>query len=261
MTEGALDIGQDIRENQEEISKKKGQTEKREEPVNEELEVKARKKSYLSLLYIIGALVVIFLIAFGTTQFIKPKQPYVVGSVIFEGNIVDVPEGYTYVYNGFKFTRFNNVWLTRININIENRTTDIYDFAIRFSPRELNGISIQPGTKERILNADFVYFTTDPDLSSKAVVAMIEIGRAIGDKFNIYNKPTKAALTKKTKGNNMTVITCEDADESTVVMYFKIGESTGARYEGNCILIEGETEWDIIRAADRLLYQMFGIME
>jgi len=121
---------------------------------------------------------------------------------------------------------------------------------------------VQEGAKEKILNADFVYFTTDPDLSSKAVVAVIEIGRAIGDKYNIYNKPTKMGLTQKTeKDSNMTVVTCANATNNIVVMHFKRGEQNRVIQEGNCILLEGITDWDIIRAADRLLYQMFDIME
>ncbi len=264
-TEGSLDINEELNSEEnkpQDEPKQKTQKEMKEAPLTDKQEFENVKKSYTSVIIIVVGIIVIFAFVLGLSLiFGGNKEENVVDGVIFDGSETDITDGYSYEYRGFKFARLNNVWLAKIDVKIDNRSLEVYDFAIRYSPKELEDITIQPGVQERILNSGFVYYTTDPKLSSKAVVAIIEVGRAIGDKYNIFNKPSKSGLTKEVEESNVTAITCQDATDNVVVMYFKLGEKTGVRSEGNCILVEGETEWDIIRSSDRLLYQLLNIMD
>lgn len=160
--------------------------------------------------------------------------------------------GDNYVYNGFKFTRVSNLWFTEVQIN-----NKLFRISMRYSPRELEHISVEPGIYEKIVSSKKIYFTVPGNLSSVAVLAITELGRIVGTRYGILNIPSQSALTE---GNETLVKTCKDAVNGTGVILFKTGNTTAVYSDKNCVIVQGVEEWDIVRAADRVTFGLLGIM-
>jgi hypothetical protein len=54
------------------------------------------------------------------------------------------------------------------------------------------------------------------------------------------------------------IITCENTDD--IVVYFKESNELGVEYRNNCIIISG-SGLDIVKGVDRVLYNLYGVME
>lgn len=159
-----------------------------------------------------------------------------------------------YIYNGFKFTKVSNLWFTEVQINDK-----LFRISMRYSPRELEHISVEPGTYEKIVSSKKIYFTVPGNLSSVAVLAITELGRIVGTRYGILNIPSQSALTEASN-NGTFVKTCKDAVNGTGVILFKTGNTTAVYSDKNCVIIQGENDWDIVKAADRVTFGLLGIM-
>ena len=157
------------------------------------------------------------------------------------------------VYNGFKFTKISNLWLTEVQIG-----NTLFRITTRYSPREVEHVIFEPDICRKIINSDQIYFTVPGNLSSIAVLAITEVGRIVGTRYGILNIPSKSALTE---GNETLVKTCKDAVNGTGVILFRTGNSTAVYSDKDCIIVQGEDEWDIVKAADRLTFSLLRIMD
>jgi len=132
---------------------------------------------------------------------------------------------------------------------------------LRYGPIDLEDIKV-PDTaiKQMIQNDETLYITFNPqeELKGEAVLAGVEIGKFIGNKY-FFNIPVKSAVT--TPYDNNTVMTCEDADDLNTVIWIKKGKETKIETQGNCIILQGPTETDMVKAADRLALHLIGIMQ
>ncbi len=161
----------------------------------------------------------------------------------------------SYVYNGFKFTKISNLWLTEVQIG-----NTLFRITTRYSPNELEHITVEPGIYKKIVDSKKIYFTVPGNLSSVAVLAITELGRIVGTRYGILNIPSQSALTESS--NNRTLVkTCRDAVNGTGVIFFRIGNSTAVYSDKDCIIVQGEDEWDIVKAADRITFSLLRIMD
>ena len=152
----------------------------------------------------------------------------------------------SYIYNGFEFTKVSNLWFTKVQIN-----NKLFRISMRYSPRELEHISVEPSTYEKIVSSKNIYFTVPGNLSSVAVLAITELGRIVGTRYGIINIPSQSALTEASD-NGTFVKTCKDAVNGTGVILFQRGNTTEVYSDKNCVIIQGENDWDIVKAADRV---------
>ena len=160
-----------------------------------------------------------------------------------------------YVYNGFSFVKVEPLWYTKVSAK-----GNIYNIPFRFGPREVEHIPIDM----QKFSAKIVFLTMDPELTSRVAIAAIEIGRILGNKYDLLNIPVKSALTKIPEGklqdyNDTIIKTCEDATEVEAVFLFISGNKTMVYEENNCVIIQGVSDDDIIKAADRLAYGIIGV--
>ena len=131
---------------------------------------------------------------------------------------------------------------------------------IRYGPMDIEDIKIEDKEiKKRIADDETVYLTFDPkeELKGEAALAGLEVGKFIGNKY-FFNIPVKSGLTSDYANN--TVITCANATAKSTVIWIKKGKKTAIKTEGDCITIEGPTEIDMVKAADRLALYLVGIM-
>ncbi|MCK4522245.1 MAG: hypothetical protein KAU20_06730 [Nanoarchaeota archaeon] len=152
-------------------------------------------------------------------------------------------------YNGFKFTRKNNYWVTDIN--------DI-EISFDYFPTEVENINISSRIIDRIKNSREVDITSDFNNSFKEGISLAHLKLSmILSNINIY-------VRKGFTANNtydMPVITCEDATDFIPVILFEKYNKTGVYEDGNCIIVRAKSEIDFIAVKDRILYSVFGIIE
>jgi len=160
----------------------------------------------------------------------------------------------SYVYNGFKFTRVSNLWLTEVQ-----KDNTLFRITTRYRPRDIEDVLFEPEVSKKIINSNGIYLTVPPNLTSVAVLAMAEVGRIVGTRYNILNIPSEVALTVP-NDKGAIVKTCEDAVNGVSVIFFRRGNSTAVYSDKNCIIVQGEDDWEIVRAADRLTFDLLGIM-
>lgn len=146
-------------------------------------------------------------------------------------------------------------WQTYIKAPGMNRSHLV---EMRNRPSSVEDVPFQSDIKDLTYKAQGVKMTTDPELSSKAVLAMIEVGRIIGDRYQILNKPVQSGLTSTP--NESQVISCTDTSEDRPVIYFRLGSPTSVYMKDGCIIVQGETDDDIIRAADKYAYVLMGVI-
>jgi hypothetical protein len=163
----------------------------------------------------------------------------------------------SYEYNGFKFTKMSayGLWFTEIQ-----KGDEIFRIPLRYSPREVEDIPIDRNVYREIINSKKIYTTVPNNLSSVAVLALAEVGRITGTRYGILNIPSQGALTQS-KGDGTPVKTCEDAVNGTGIILFDVGDETKIYLEGNCVIVQGTDEWEIVRAADRLTFGLLGVMD
>ncbi len=161
-----------------------------------------------------------------------------------------------YQYNGFNVLNISGRWYTTVNVEGRNRSHTI---EMHYGPMEVDSIPLDPQALPAIFRTQKVYLTVDPDASSHSVIGMVEVGKFLGQTYDFYNIPSEAAFTKE---NDMgrPVITCENATPQTVVLDFRVTNKTSIDLEDNCIIVQGATNQDIIRASNRLGYALAGII-
>ena len=196
----------------------------------------------------------IILVAFGIIFTITRLIPKKDDSILTSSNADYCLE------NGYCFVKQGNMWYTQLQPVGQQK---IYNLELRYDPKSVQEVSMEESVVKTILSSQEVYLTVDPNMTGQTVIAMIELGRIIGTKYNLFNIPTAGALTSSDEGNQ-TIITCDDATQNSTVLWFKTGEETKiykATSNPYCVIVQGTTEEDIMRAADRFVYQLVGILK
>jgi len=206
-------------------------------PESEEIHEKSDKSSTKNIMLILIMIIGLLILFFSIKYFYHPT-----------------PAEESYVYNGFKFTKVSSLWLTEIQLD-----NTLFRITTRYSPNELEHINVEPGIYEKIVGSKGIYFTVSGNLSSVSVLAITELGRIIGTRYGLLNIPSQAALTES-DDNETLVKTCKDAVNGTGVIWFKLGNTTAAYSDQNCVIIQGTEEWDIVKAADRVTFGLLGVM-
>lgn len=170
----------------------------------------------------------------------------------------------SYEYNGFTFTKSGNVWITQAQ-----RGNQVYDLTLHYGPRQVSNIPIEPDLYRIIFGSDLVYIVlhdeslTTANASSRGALAAIEIAKIVGKRYDILNKDVVSGIMAPTASANpeIPVITCENATTTRSVVLFAINDTPQvSQVSPGCIWIQAPTGVDLIRAADRFLLQLTGIM-
>ncbi|MBS3117736.1 hypothetical protein J4430_02555 [Candidatus Woesearchaeota archaeon] len=128
---------------------------------------------------------------------------------------------------------------------------------IRYDPKSVEDIPIEANLNE-IIQKKVVFVAIDPTdtrLKGRTTVAAMELNDNI-EKF--FNRTVNGAFTIEQA--NYTVRTCENTGGTEAVIKLQLGEENKIFKEGSCVVVEGKTEEDLIRGADRLFLRLLGIM-
>ena len=200
------------------------------------------KRSYLILVIVFGGILAV----------IKLNPP----------EIDDSPEIKT--YNGFVFEKEGNIWKT--NFVVEDKFKGwkrTYLLLFHYTPDEVENITTMRNSKGEtispnlFLNVNKVYITTDPDYPAEVILGAVEISKIVGQ---IYEKDVKGATTRQDNRTDAPVITCEDISSSARVIRLDIGDQTRIYSDKGCVIVEGTNPSEVVRASERLAYEMLKIL-
>ncbi len=159
-----------------------------------------------------------------------------------------------YDYNNFKLQKIPTGWMTWAY-----KGEQPYQLQLRHDPRTLENISVDPKVRDLILSKQALATTIDPNMTSRAVLGAIDIANILGRRLGLYGIQVIGATTEFAN-NGTYVVDCSDIQENLNVALLKLGDETKVYLENNCIILQGETEEDINRAADRFVYHILTVM-
>jgi hypothetical protein len=210
------------------------------------------KKKGLDSLAIASLVLLFILVAFGVFVLLdKPETAvsdnykYSNGESIFEVNVINDIETY--------------IGLTIDEVNGERA----YTIALRNDPLSLEDIPAEGTFHTRVYDDEEIFVTIHPGagLTGKTTIAALEIDKII-DNDALYGVPVHSAFTVPLEGDTETPIRkCSDGTADSTVIWLTLASQTKVYTEGNCIIIAGTDEDELIRAADRFLLTLLGIMQ
>ncbi|MBI4452464.1 hypothetical protein HY637_03480, partial [Candidatus Woesearchaeota archaeon] len=163
-----------------------------------------------------------------------------------------------YVYNGvYSFVKFDNVWHVQLK---SPKGTKVYSMALRYSPREVQGIVIEGNLDRQFFdNQTQFYATFNPTGNDFSMVAL-----AVAD-FEAHMTKVFEKFPIGACDRNETyvcierpIVTCSDTGK--LVLYVRESQKFRAYYNNNCIVVEGNG-FDLVKGVDRILYNLYGLME
>ena len=250
--------------NKEEYLKKKKEIEKepeeKEKKSQEEIKEVKSKGSDKILVVGILAIILIFAIGFLIGKFTKeqPKTIEDLHQLNIQGKLN--PE-YGYLYKGaYSFVKYNDFWYWQLTS--QSGKTE-YSFNFRYSPNDLENIKIKGTLNPKKFNNASQYYVTFNPLGNE--LTYIRLARLDYDvqMVNVFKKTPISACDRD--ATNITsacvdvpIITCENTED--IVVYFKESDRLSVEYKDNCIIINGKG-FDIVKGVDRVLYNLYDIME
>jgi hypothetical protein len=160
-----------------------------------------------------------------------------------------------YNYNDFKIQRSPTGWVTWAY-----KGEQPYLLQLRHDPETLENVTLDPSIRELVLSKPALATTVGLDLSARATLGAIDIANVLGRRLNLIGIQIIGATTEFANEQTF-VIDCSDVQENMNVALLKLGDKTAVHLEDNCIILEGETEEDITRAADRFVYHILEVMD
>lgn len=225
-------------------------TEKKDDAEDKKLAKKKERTSLIAVLTIIAIIVVLMIASY---------------FIITSTRNVKTNTANRITYNNYDFAKLeDNHWYVQLSIN-----NVAYNMPFYYNPYEVENVSIDNTTFQdikRFINyhpGGNIYFTMDPDESSKIVIAAVELGRILGNRYNIFNMNVISSFTKDSVNGNITtypIITCANATPGTMVMWFAVADENKVMGDSNCIVIKARSANESIMVADALSYRILTII-
>ncbi len=214
-----------------------------------------QKKINIVLIALFAILIIaIFVIALDPTK--KSNQFVYNGFVVSRFRLPSAPE---IVFHGIDFYVGNQQY----NIPIRNNPEDIESI----SASGLSNVAWLQSSKESSnydILADKVFITFDPDklIGADVIIAGGEIIRVLGSgSGGVFKKQVSGAFTHAVNGSSTQVKECKDADKATGIIMLVLGDENKVYAQDDCVILEGQTYFDLIRSADRFLLAILGVIE
>jgi hypothetical protein len=214
------------------------------------------KKSDKSLLY--GALFIALLFAavFSYVYFLK-QEPLTIEDMHVLNLQGKLDEQQGYVYRGaYSFIKYGSDWYTQL---VSPRGTKHYNLAMRYTPQDLENISISGTLDSGFFNNETEYYVTFNPTAPNLQYNVLAIADFNTHMTSIFEKTPIPACDRNESGPCETRPIVDCSTQDSVVFYIKDSNTTSVRYEGNCIVVEGDG-FDVVRGTYRVLYNLYGIM-
>ena len=160
------------------------------------------------------------------------------------GNSQDVEK-----YNDFKFSKQGNDWVTKV---------DGEEVRANYMPQFVEDIKLDESVK-KIFEQKVIQLTYDPTQDFLQNIAQSRFLLEKGLQKKGYY--TVLGLKINTSMTDISMITCKDATANSPVIDFVLNNETKIVSEDNCVTVYSKDGIDFIRAKDRLLYHIFGVID
>ena len=159
------------------------------------------------------------------------------------------PQSQVVKYNDIKFRNNGNAWLA----NIDGKTA-----AFSFLPGDVQNITSSSELPFLLRNKIEIDTTSSLNDTYKAAIALAQhqMGLTLGN-YNLYVR--RGFDSNNTF--NFPVITCYNATQNVPVVHFQSANSTEIIIEKNCVIVNAQAEEDIIKAKDKLVYIIVGVIK
>ncbi|MBI2129478.1 hypothetical protein HYU07_04515 [Candidatus Woesearchaeota archaeon] len=159
-----------------------------------------------------------------------------------------------YKYGAYKFTKIGGMWYTQIQ-----NENNIFNIPLHYNPGEIKNISILGKIDGRFNFSKSIYLTSDPAESGAGYVALAAAELSLNMVQGLGLMPVAACSENRTIPCAVRpIINCTNTNEP--VIYLKETGKAEVELKGNCVVIKG-VNVDLVRATDRLLYQLYKIMK
>lgn len=160
-----------------------------------------------------------------------------------------------YVYKGYSFIKVDGLWWTETN-----KFGTRLKIPLHFGPKELEDINFEGKLDPNFNWGEDLYLSIDPNIANKYYsLALSELA------FNMVKGMDRALIGSCTEENpvcdNRTIINCENANGRAVVVLLLEDTTPKIELKGTCLEVKGRGNYDIVKAANRLLYKWYGIMD
>ncbi len=149
----------------------------------------------------------------------------------------------------------------RIKIFVNNDPNPKYIYT-RHEPQEMAGLKLSSKVKKDILSKKEVYIIIDPyaGLTGRTTIAALEIDKFLDNSY-LFKIPVKSGFTKNySEAPDFPVKTCDDVTKDTGIIWLRTGKDNIIKSENGCVIIEGQTEDDLIRLADGLVFYLLDMI-
>lgn len=227
--------------------------EEKDNPTGKEEEEK--KISDKALVFITIGIILIGAAIFGVRFLIKgniPKTIEDLHKLNIEGKL-DESQGY--IYNGYSFVKFDNMWHTKMMSPMRTREYNIY---FRYGPKEAKDVPVYGTFNLSIFNNAKTYYVTFNPVSDGLQYVALAANDFNQQMVNIFFKtPIPACDRNETEAcASVPIITCDNTND--IVLYIVKANETSVNFQNNCIIVEG-TDFELVRAIDKVLYTFYGI--
>lgn len=163
-----------------------------------------------------------------------------------------------------------NMYEVYVPVEYSDGTKRLFIHPLRYSPYDVEGVYLEKnveGVLNRPKGIKVLYVTQDLELGNKtnqtSFVALLEFGKILSSQeYGIYGLDVKSAFTsasEKSKQLEIPIIKCEDASENIAVIYLKLGDENKVYSNENCLIVQGEDEMGLLKAADKFAYHLMGV--
>jgi len=181
-----------------------------------------------------------------------------------------------YKYNGFTVSRYSvpsapGVTVHEFDLFVGNHQ---YKIPIRTDPNLLEDIIIgniatvpwifkETDEENYQIEAEQIFLAFNPHelTGADTIIALGEVGRILGTAdYSLYKIPTTGAFTLELEDSVTPVVSCKDTNPFTGIIKFQLGSTNEVFTEDNCIVVQGQDYDGLIKASDKLLLTLVGVI-
>ena len=230
-------------------------TEIKPEDIKEEIKKEKKVSDWILIISIV--IIIIIMASILSFKLFQKEQPKTIEDLHLSNLKKELKSDQGYVYNGYSFVFANGLWYTQVQTS---SGTTLFNIPLHYGPKNIEDIPIEGELNFTLFDSVRpIYITFDP-LGQNLQYVALAVAEFDQNIIKAFNKIPIAACDKnETKAcENRPIITCNATEMP--VLYIQQEPETKIIYTDNCIIIQGQGP-EVVRAIDRLLLKLYGIME
>ena len=173
----------------------------------------------------------------------------------FSSKLIDTGDDNYYSYHGFDFIESNDMVQTQIQLKTDK--TKLYTIELRYGPRDVKDIPII-GEPHYFVLPEEMYVAFDPEEENLQYIGVATADIQMNLIKVLGKKLTAACIKESEECGDTLVRDCGNSELPIIIV--RSDPVALVEQKGNCLYVQGP-DMDVIRAADRFLLYLYGIMD